>query len=292
MGLFLREVFGLRIRGFAMVTALILFSAILHASWNAFVKNDGDRTTAMAWIMGLGGLASLAALPFTSFPSAKVWPYLIATTILQNVYFAFVILSYRHGDLSQAYPIARGTAALLAAIASSALGLDVLVPREWMGIALSSVGIASLAFAASGSGTLLHRSLGYPLLSGAFTAAYSIVDGSGARAATSPLEYVLWMNTCAAPFLPAYVIATRRGEIARAGFSGIGPKIAAAVVAMVSYGIAVWAFSQGSMGRMAVLRETSVLFAAILGSVVLKEPFGARRIFSACLILAGFALWP
>ena len=270
-----------------MVTALILFSAILHASWNAFVKNDGDRTTAMAWIMGLGGIASLLALPFTSFPKPEVWPYLIATTILQNVYFAFVILSYRHGDLSQAYPIARGSAALMAAIAASVLGLDVLVPREWMGIALSSLGIASLAFAASGSGTLLHRSLGYPLLSGAFTAAYSIVDGTGARAASSPIEYVLWMNTCAAPFLPAYVLATRRAEIARAGFTAIGPKIAAAVVAMASYGIAVWAFSQGSMGRIAVLRETSVLFAALLGSWLLKEAFTWRRALATLAIVAG-----
>lgn len=275
-----------------MVTALILCSAILHASWNAFVKNDGDRTVAMAWIMGIGGIASLIALPFTSFPKPEVWPYLIATTVLQNVYFAFVILSYRHGDLSQAYPIARGSAALFAAVAASTLGLDVLVPREWLGIGLSSLGIASLAFAARGSGTLLHRSLGYPLLSGAFTAAYSIVDGTGARTAASPIEYVLWMNTCAAPFLPAYVIATRRAEIARTGFTSIGPRVAAALVAMASYGIAVWAFSQGSMGRIAVLRETSVLFAAILGSAVLKEPFGARRVFSACLIVAGFALWP
>jgi len=291
MTVFLRELIGLRIRGFAMVTALILFSAMLHASWNAFVKNDEDRTVAMAWIMGLGGLASLAALPFTSFPKPEVWPYLIATTILQNIYFAFVILSYRHGDLSQAYPIARGAAALFAALASSALGLDVLTPREWAGIALSSLGIASLAFATSGSPLTLLRSLGYPLLSGAFTAAYSIVDGTGARVATSPLEYVLWMNTLAAPFLPAYVLATRPG-IVKAGLVAIGPKVAAAVVAMASYGIAVWAFSQGSMGRVAVLRETSVLFAAILGSVVLKEPFGARRIFSAALILAGFALWP
>ena len=275
-----------------MVTALILFSAVLHASWNAFVKNDGDRTLAMAWIMGLGGIASLVALPFVPFPKPEVWPFLIATTILQNVYFAFVILSYRHGDLSQAYPIARGTAALLAAVASSTLGIDVLVPREWMGIALSSLGIASLAFAASGAATTLRRSLGYPLLSGAFTAAYSIVDGSGARAAESPLQYVLWMNTLAAPFLPIYALATRGAEIRKTGLEGIGPRDAAAMVAMVSYGVAVWAFSQGSMGRMAVLRETSVLFAAILGSVVLKEPFGGRRIFSACLILAGFALWP
>jgi drug/metabolite transporter (DMT)-like permease len=275
-----------------MVTALILFSAILHASWNAFVKNDDDRTVALAWIMGLGGLASLAALPFTTFPKPEVWPFLIATTILQNAYFVFVILSYRHGDLSQAYPIARGAAALFAAIGSSILGIDVLVPREWAGIALSSLGIASLAFASVGTGTRLVRSLGYPLLSGAFTAAYSIVDGSGARLASSPIEYVLWMNTCAAPFLPAFVLATRGARIRKDGLRDIAPRIAAAAVAMASYGIAVWAFSRGHMGRIAVLRETSVLFAAILGSLVLKEPFGARRIFSAGLIVAGFALWP
>ncbi len=275
-----------------MVTALILLSALLHACWNAFVKNDGDRTAAMAWIMGLGGLASLAALPFFPFPKPEVWPYLIATTLLQNAYFVFVILSYRHGELSQAYPIARGAAALFAALASSALGLDVLTAREWMGIGLSSLGIASLAFARSGSSTTLLRSLGYPLLSGAFTAAYSIVDGTGARVAGSALAYVLWMNTLAAPFLPAYVLMTRRGEIAKTGLAEIGPRLAAAVVAMASYGIAVWAFSHGSMGRVAVLRETSVLFAAILGSVVLKEPFGTRRILSAALIMAGFALWP
>ena len=275
-----------------MVTALILLSALLHASWNAFVKNDSDRTLSMAWIMGLGGLASVAALPFLSFPRSEVWPFLIATTILQNVYFTFVILSYRHGDLSQAYPIARGTAALLAAIASSALGLDTLVAREWIGILISSLGIASLAFAAAGGGSRLLRSIGYPLMSGAFTAAYSIVDGMGARVAGNAFEYVMWMNLCAAPFLPLYVVL-RRGK---AAWSGQGPalrsRLAAAMIAFLSYGIAIWAFSHGSMGRVAVLRETSVLFAAILGTVVLKEPFGTRRILSALVILTGFALWP
>lgn len=275
-----------------MLTTLILVSAILHASWNALVKSDGDRTLAMAWIMGLGGIASLLGLPFTSFPRTEVWPYLIGTAILQNVYFAFVVLSYRHGDLSQAYPIARGAAALFAATASAALGLDVLVPREWAGIALSSLGVASLAFGGSASGISLRRSLGYPLLSGAFTAAYSIVDATGARTASSALAYVLWMNVCTAPFLPVYVLVWRRARIARPSFPALRSRIAAAVVATVSYGLAVGALSQGSIGRLAVLRETSVLFAAVLGSVVLKEPFGVRRFLSASVIVAGFALWP
>ncbi len=164
-----------------MVTALILLSAILHASWNAFVKGDPDRTLSMAWIMGLGGVATALALPFVGFPAREVWPFLIVTVILQNIFFGFVILSYRHGDLSQAYPIARGVAALTAALVSSLLGLDVLVPREWLGIVVSSLGIASLAFAAADKGVLLRRSIGYPLMSGVFTAAYSIVDGMGAR---------------------------------------------------------------------------------------------------------------
>ncbi len=275
-----------------MVTALILFSAILHASWNAFVKSDGDRPLALAWILGLGGLASVAVVPFLPFPSAEVWPYLLATTILQNIYFGLVLLSYRHGDLSQAYPIARGTAALTAAVAASAMGLDVLALREWAGILLSSLGIASLAFAASGSARTLKRAVAYPLLSGVFTACYSIVDGAGARVAGSPFEYVVWMNLCAAPFLPAYVLFARGRGVLHQGPGSLRPRFAAAAVALSSYAIAVWAYSQGSMGRLAVLRETSVLFGAILGSVVLKEPFGPRRIVSALVILLGFALWP
>lgn len=275
-----------------MITALILLSAVLHASWNAFVKNDDDPELSMAWIMGIGGLASLVVIPFIAFPHASAWRFLLLTTVLQNVYFAFVILSYRHGDLSQAYPIARGTAALTAAIASSLLGIDVLVPREWAGIVVSSVGISSLAFGAPGRGWALMRTLGYPLASGLLTASYSIVDGLGARSSASAIEYVIWMNLCAAPFLPLYVVATR----GRAAFSGAGSplrhRVAAAVVAMASYGIAVWALSQGSIGRVAVLRETSVLFAAIMGSLILKEPFGAKRILSAALIVLGFALWP
>lgn len=275
-----------------MITTLILLSALLHASWNAFVKNDGDRTLSLAWIMGIGGLASCLAIPFVGLPEPAAWPYLVATTLLQSVYFGLVILSYKHGDLSQAYPIARGTAALLAAIASSALGMDALVPREWLGIVISSLGIASLAFAAAGSGKTLRRAIGYPLMSGAFTAAYSIVDGMGARTSSSPATYVVWMNVCTAPALPLFVLAIRGREAFRGGLTAVGPRFGAALVAVSSYSIAVWAFSQGSLGRIAVLRETSVLFAAIMGSVLLKEPFGRRRVLSALLILAGFAIWP
>jgi drug/metabolite transporter (DMT)-like permease len=274
-----------------MVTALVLLSALLHASWNAFVKSDTDRALSLAWIVGIGGLASVPALLFIGLPAPNVWPYLALTTILQNGYFALVILSYRYGDLSQAYPIARGTAALAAAIASALLGMDVMVPREWLGIVVSSLGITSLAFTATGARANI-RSIAYPLASGLFTAAYSIVDGLGARTAGRAIEYVLWMNICAAPFLPLFLLVTRPRESWRGRLASLGPRLGAAFVATASYGIAVWAFSHGSMGRMAVLRETSVLFAAILGSVVLHEPFGLRRTLSAIVILAGFALWP
>jgi drug/metabolite transporter (DMT)-like permease len=100
------------------------------------------------------------------------------------------------------------------------------------------------------------------------------------------------MNICTGVLLPVYILATRRRGGPESGVRSIGPRLLAAAVSATSYGIAVWAFSQGSIGRAAVLRETSVLFAAILGSVLLKEPFGTRRILSALVILAGFALWP
>lgn len=276
-----------------MATSLILVSALLHATWNAFVKSDDDRALSLAWIMAVGGIASLIALPLVGLPDPRAFRFLLMTTILQNAYFAFVVLSYRYGDLSQAYPIARGSAALLAAIGSSLLGIDALVPREWLGIVISSIGIASLAFGAARSNRIeIVRTLGYPLLSGTFTAAYSIVDGLGARASGNPLGYVAWMNIATAPFLPLYVLATRGGSAFASSPARIPQRITAALIAMCSYGIAVWALSQGSIGRLAVLRETSVLFAAILGSVVLKEPFGLRRVFSAVLIVIGFLLWP
>lgn len=273
-----------------MVTTLLLVSALLHASWNAFVKSDADKALSLAWIAGIGGVLSAMMLPFVAGPRPEVWPYLIATTLLQNGYFVLVILSYRHADLSQAYPIARGTAALLAATGSAALGLDSLTRWEWTGIFISSLGIASLAFTARGSAKTIVRGIGYPLASGAFTAAYSLVDGTGARLSGDPIAYVLWMNVCAAPFLPAFLwIRSRRGRISRSA-AGFGARLGASLVATASYGLAVWAFAQGSIGRGAVLRETSVLIAAVLGSVVLKEPFGLRRTLSAALILAGFLM--
>jgi len=286
--------FAFRIRGFSMVTALILVSALLNAAWNASVKSDGDRSVALAWIIGLGGGAGACALPFVDVPRPEVWPYLAATTILQNGYMVLLLLSYRHGDLSQAYPIARGTAALCAALVSSLLGIDALQPREWLGIAVSSLGIASLAFTARGAASRLRRAVAYPLLSGLFTAGYSLVDGSGVRVCGDPLQYVAWMSVCVSPFLPAW-LAWRRwrsGAPSRTGPDSMGRHLAAAAVALISYGIAVWAFSQNSIGRTVVLRETSVLFAAIFGAVLLKEPFGARRILSALVILLGFSLWP
>ena len=274
-----------------MVTALILVSALLHACWNAFVKSDADKALSLGWIMGIGGVASALALPFVPWPQPEVWPYLIATTVLQNAYFVFVIQSYRNADLSQAYPIARGTAALLAAVFSAALGLDSLTQREWAGILISSLGIASLSFTARGSAASIFRGIAYPLASGTLTAAYSLVDGTGARVFGNPFAYVLWMNLCASPFLPVWLwFRSRRGRISESS-TGLGARMGAAFIAMASYGLAVWAFSQGSIGRAAVLRETSVLFAAVLGSVVLKEPFGARRILSAAVILAGFLIW-
>lgn len=267
---------------------LVLFSALLNASWNALAKKSGDRFAVLTWVMGFGGVMSLVFVPFVPVPPSTVWPYLAATALLQSGYTVFLDVSYKHGDLSQVYPISRGFGALLVALLSWLFAGEEMTTREWAGIAIAVMGIASLSLR---PGLRFdHRAVVFPLVTGVFTAGYSIVDGLGARAMGHAFGYFVWMDLCVAPWIFLYGFMSKGKdlvtELKRARVTGF----LAAVVAMLSYAIAVWAFSKGNMGKVAVLRETSVLFAAAMGSFFLKEPFGFRRIVSAVLIAVGLAL--
>lgn len=289
----------------SLVAPLVLFSALLNAVWNALLKwrvpsagagaaasapaTGGDATIAtLGWVMGFGGLVTLAAIPFGPIPGNTVWPYLAATAVLQTAYALFLAAAYRHGDLSQAYPIARGGAALFVAALSWLVAGETLEAREWVGIGIAVLGIASLAF--DGGRRVDPRRLGYPLAAGAFTAAYTLVDGLGARTHGHAFSYFVWMNVVTAPWILLYGFATRGKAFAADMHALRREGLAATLIAMTSYGIAIWALSLGKMGKVAVLRETSVVFAAILGALFLKEPFGARRLLAAILVAAGLAI--
>src|SRR5690606_2216749 len=185
--------------------------------------------------------------------------------------------AYRYGDLSSSYPIARGSAPLLVAGAALAMGLA--EPRWAMlvGVGLISAGVMSLAFSRAYRLRRLDRGVAYALATGLVIAVYSIIDAEGVRLSGEPLGYIFWLFLLDSLPMPLYVIAARRDVGLRHVLGlGLGGFVAGAL-AMAAYGIVIWAFSRGGVAEIVALRETSVVFGALIGAILLKEGLGPRR---------------
>jgi drug/metabolite transporter (DMT)-like permease len=272
------------------VVALVLLAALLHACWNAVVKSDSDRLVSMGLVMLAGALLGLAVVPFVPFPDPVAWPYLAASVLIHNFYYFFLLKAYRWGDLSHVYPISRGLGPLLVALASGRLIGEHLAPHEIGGVVLVSFGIASLAFGHGLPRGKEWRPVIYAVLTGVTISAYTIADGLGARHAGNALSYIAWLNVVEGPWVFLLAVALRRGGIVlylrRSWWRGF----AGGIVATCAYGIAIWALSLGAMAHVAALRETSVIFAAAIGAILLHEGFGYRRIVAAAIVAAGLVL--
>jgi drug/metabolite transporter (DMT)-like permease len=276
----------------AGVTGLVLVAAVLHASWNAILKGSRGKLLSLATMIAAGGGVCLLLIPFVPLPASDAWIFLGLSTVLHVGYYLFLIGSYRVGDLSHVYPIARGFGPLLVALLSPILIEERLTVGELAAVATISAGIASLAWVSGARAN--PRSFSVPtffaLGTGVFIAAYTIVDGLGVRAAGRPLSYILWMNALEGTPLFVYVLATRFREF-RKFAAGEGRLAAGAgVMAAVAYGLVIWAFSLGAIAPIAALRETSVIFAAWIGARLLGEPFGRRRILAATIVAIGILL--
>ncbi len=184
------------------VAALVLFAALMHASWNAIVKSDRDRLMSFGLVMLAGSLIAVPFLPFVAFPSAEAWPYLIGSIIVHNFYYFFLLRAYAHGDLSHVYPIARGLGPLLVAIFSGRLAGEYLSVAESAGVTLLSFGIASLAFS---HGLPRNGAEWKPVLyavgTGISIAGYTMCDGLGVRASGDAIGYIAWLNLLEGPWV-------------------------------------------------------------------------------------------
>lgn len=272
------------------VISLILLSALLHAGWNTLVKLKGDPLVMLASIAGAATLLSLPVVPFLPFPSAGVWSYLLVSMALHTMYNLFLYAGYRHGDLGQVYPIARGVAPLIIAAATPFVAGETLTATALSGVLLIAGGIASLAF--SGAATLREnpRPVLYAIGAALFIAAYTTTDGLGARLAASPHSYIVWLFVLDG--FPISIIALRlrgRGALDWIRNHWVRGTVGGAM-SVVAYWLIVWALSIGALAPVAALREVGVIFAAILASVVLKEHFGPRRTVAACVVAAGAVL--
>ncbi len=267
--------------------ALVLFAALTHAAWNAMVKGSGDRLLMLTSIRVVGLCAGLAVAAVVPPPAPESFPFLLAATAVHYLYYCLMLNVYRVGDLSQVYPIARGSAPLLVALLAAVLAGEVLGAQAVLAVLVLSAGIFMLTL----SGRAFNRkAVVLALLTGVSIAGYSVLSGMGIRRAGSLLGYIAWLEIATGVGMVA-VAAVRRTSVLRdyarrqwrAG-------LAAGVLSVTGYAIALWAMSILPMASVVALRETSVVFGAMIGSLCLGEGFAARRGVAAATVLLGVVL--
>lgn len=266
------------------VFAIILLGATLHATWNAVVKGGADKLLTTCMIASVASLIALAASPFLVLPARESWPFIGASVILQVLYFVLVASTYRIADMSQTYPIMRGTAPLLVATVSVFVLAEPLSTSAWLGIAVISLGILSMALAPS-SGQ--RKGLVLALINAGVIAGYTLIDGLGVRKSGAPVAYTLWIFLLTGVPLATWALASRRAlfcdYLARNWRLGL----VGGVGTIASYGLALWAMTAAPIATVSALRETSILFGVVISAWVLKERLTRVRIVAACVIAAG-----
>jgi drug/metabolite transporter (DMT)-like permease len=267
----------------------VLLAALLHAGWNAMVKGGRDPAVGMtAVIVGAVPIALLVIL-ITPTPQAAALPYMAITLFIHIAYELLLLRGYALGDFTLVYPIARGLAPMAVALATAAFG-EALKPLEWAGVVLVGVGLLALSAARAASARPDPRALIAAAATGLCIAGYTICDGMGARASGSPLAFYGYGAILNALAL-ASIMALRRQHIVKRMF-GEGRKILiiGANASFVAYAIASWAFTQAPVALVSALRETSILFALLIGVLFLGEKLSLGKATAALTVVAGIVM--
>jgi phosphonate utilization associated putative membrane protein len=268
------------------VVAAVLFGALLHASWNALIKSSEDTALDTAVIHVLGSVVALPLLLLVGLPPPAAWPYIGTSIVIHIGYYTALTGAYRHGELGLTYPLMRGTAPLLVALSASALLGEQLSPMAWAGLLGISCGVLALGLTCHAMDS--PRAVGFALANAVVIACYTVVDGLGVRVAGNALQYVVLLFVLDGwPF--GLIVLRRRGWAVAAPYVRKRWPVAvgAAAASLGSYGIALWAMTRAPVATVAALRETSVLFAALLGCWFLKEAFTLQRAAGTAAIVAG-----
>ena len=269
---------------------IVLFAGLLHATWNSIVKAQTQRLPGIALIVSGATVLAVVAIPFVPIPSPAAWPYLATSTVLLTGYYLFLALAYQHGDLSHVYPIARGVAPLLVAVFSFTVIGEALTGPGYFAIMLIGLGIMSLALTKRVIGILERRSVFFALGTGCFTAAYTLVDGLGARLAGTPHGYVLWLFFISG--IPVTLIAfyVKRDETMRIFRQDWKLGLVGGLMILAAYWLVVWAYTLAPVAFVAALRETGIIFALIIGVLIFKEKVNLARMAAAMATLIGIVM--
>lgn len=269
------------------IILIVLFAAIMHTSWNFLVKQSDDKLLGMSAVV-IGHIPfSFIALAFAPFPHQDALLYIFCSVVFHTGYQWFLLNAYRLGDLSRVYPLSRGVAPMLVTLVSiSFLGV-VLSQTELAAIAMIGLGIASLVFTKSQSGSFDLKTVLLSLIAGCFIAAYSMTDGLGARAAQSPFGYYAVGSLFTAIVWIIYLHFKRPGLFTTLITSHKRLTLLGGGASFGAYSLVVWAFTLAPIALVTSLRETSIIFAMLLGTFILKEKMSWQKGIAVALTLAG-----
>jgi drug/metabolite transporter (DMT)-like permease len=272
-----------------LTIGLVLLAALLHASWNALTKAGGDPLISVTIITATGGVCALPLMIWLPLPESETWKWLFVSACIHYVYQLALVRTYQLGELSQVYPIARGLAPLGVACLAAIGADEYLEPGQLVGLALASLAIISLGTAGAGGRSTKHA-VGMAILTAVLIGSYTYTDARGVRSVESVEHFIGWSFFLGSVPMILTTIVVRRSDglvaLRRLGTQSIG----GGLMATLGYAIALWALSRAPMASVASLRESSVLFAAILGTRLLGESFGRRRVVSALVLVVGLIL--
>lgn len=269
------------------VTLAVLGAALLHASWNAIIKAGREPQLDTALVALSGTVVALPLALTVEPPAPASWPYIAATVTVHVGYYVALAAAYRQGDLSHAYPIMRGVAPLIVAVASALWIGETLSAKTWAGVLCICGGVLSLAFVGRRGARDARTTTLWALGCAAIIAVYTLIDATGVRVSGGANRYVIWLFVFLGLPFGLTVLATRRGELLRHARTHWWRGVVGAVFSGLSYGIALWAMTRAPVAIVAALRETSVIFAALIGAWLLKEGHLRARLAGAAAVLAG-----
>ena len=271
------------------IVVLVIGAGALHAAWNAIAKYTDDRLVVFALIGVASTVGGGLVLAVTGLPFRAAIGFAVASAAIHIGYDLALMNSYRLGAFNQVYPIARGTSPLVVAVGAYFLADEHLGAVPLAGIAILAGGLASLALS---SGRVTRSELpavGAAVLTGLAIAGYTIVDGLGVRRAHDPYAYAALLFLLQGPVF-IVVAAVRRPTLEWLTRPAAGKGLLAGAACLVAYGIVLWAQTRAPLAEVAAIRETSVVFAALIGMRLLAERFGIRRVAAAAVIAAGIVL--
>ncbi|HKL45658.1 MAG TPA: DMT family transporter [Roseovarius sp.] len=267
------------------ILGIVLTAAFLHALWNALVKASGDRAITLGLVAAGHCVPAILLLPMAPVPAMAALPYIVASTVIHWGYYYFLNMAYRFGDLSLIYPIARGAAPVMVALGAMVWADEGLPVLAWIGIVTVSAGIMILA-------AIRHadtRGIAAALCTSAIIAAYSIIDGIGIRVSGAPLGYVIWLFA-AEIFVVFFVGATRVQRLRALPGKAVTLGLLGGAISGLAYALALYAKTLAPIGIVSAIRETSVIFAALIGVYWMGEGPARRRLIAASVVALGVIL--